>query len=146
MIGIDFKKITIIAVHLNLKPKELSMEPKEIIDLPPEEPQPKKRPVAITVICILGFIGVAVAVPLAFSGMARIIGDWYPPYLLLSAGVGLACMIGLWKMKKWGAYTYTAVFFINQTVLLSMDVWSPRSAILPLIVVGIALSHLKNMD
>lgn len=122
------------------------MEPKEIIDLPPEEPQPKKRPVAITVICVLGFIGVAVAVPMAFSGMARFIGAWYPPYLLLSAGVGLACMIGLWKMKKWAAYAYTSLFFINQLVLLSMGVWTVMSAILPLIVVGIALSHLKNMD
>ena len=122
------------------------METKEIIDLPTENPEPQKRPVAITVICVLGFIGVAIAVPLAFTGVARLVGSWYPPYLLLSAGMGLICMIGLWKMKKWAAYTYATLFLVNQVVLLSMGLWNISTAILPLIVVGIALSQVKNMD
>ena len=51
--------------------------------------QTTARPVAITVICILGFIGAALAIPLIFSAAARGIGAWYPPYLALTTVIGL---------------------------------------------------------
>ena len=43
-----------------------------------DDTQTTARPVAITVICILGFIGAALAIPLIFSAAAREIGAWYP--------------------------------------------------------------------
>ena len=106
----------------------------------------KKRPTAITVICVLGFIGAAFTIPLIFSDIAGQIGSWYPPYLGLSAIIGLACMIGLWQMKKWAAYTYTGVAGLNQIVLLSMGVWNVMALIIPAIIVGIVLTHVKKMD
>ncbi|MFI8605976.1 hypothetical protein ACIGCP_16035 [Cellulophaga baltica] len=106
----------------------------------------KKRPSAITVICILGFIGAAFTIPLVFSDIARQIGSWYPPYLGLSAILGFTCMIGLWQMKKWAAYTYTAFVVLNQIILLVMGVWNIMALIIPAIVVAIALTHLKKMD
>ena len=38
---------------------------------------PAPRPTTITVICVLGFIGGLITVPLIFSDIARRIGDWY---------------------------------------------------------------------
>ncbi len=105
-----------------------------------------KRPVAITVVCILGFIGAAISLPVIFTSLAETVGAWYPPYLGLSVVVGFVCMIGLWKMKKWAAYVYTVFVITNQIVLLVMGVWNVMALLVPAIVVGIALYHVGKMD
>lgn len=105
-----------------------------------------KRPVSITVICIIGFLGIALSIPLIFLDTTANIASWYPPYLVASVIVGLACFIGLWKLKKWAAYGYTLFVLINQLVLLSTGLWEPLSIILPAIVVVIALANLKVMS
>ena len=107
--------------------------------------QPAARPVAITVICILGFIGAAITLPLIFSATAAGIGSWYPPFLGLSALVGLICMIGLWKMKKWAAFLYAALVAVCQIVLLSMGLWSAFSFLVPAIIIAIAFANLSKM-
>lgn len=122
------------------------MEQQEILDQTNENPDSKKRPTAITVTCVIGFIGAAFTIPLIFSNIAGQIGSWYPPYLGLSAVLGLICMIGLWKMKKWAAYTYTGFVVMNQVVLLAMGVWNVMALIIPGIVIGIALAHVNKMD
>jgi hypothetical protein len=105
-----------------------------------------KRPIAITVICVLGAIGAILSIPAIFSGIGGYVGEWYPPYLLVNAIIGIVCMVGFWKMKKWAAYMYAGFSILNQIILLSAGLWSIQSLILPAIVVAIALSHLKNMD
>src|SRR3954466_14369365 len=107
--------------------------------------QPAARPVAITVICILGFIGAAVTLPLIFSATAAMIGSWYPPFLGLSALVGLICMIGLWKMKKWAVFLYTALVVVCQIVLLSTGLWNAFSLLVPAIIIAIAFAYLSKM-
>jgi hypothetical protein len=103
------------------------------------------RPVPITVICVLSAIGVVLVVPMIFSEVARAIGAWYPPYLALSAIVGAACAVGFWLMRRWALYLYTAVFVINQIVLLTMGVWSIFALIIPGIVVGIGFYYQSHM-
>ncbi|MBX7225675.1 MAG: hypothetical protein K1X55_06575 [Chitinophagales bacterium] len=122
------------------------MEEQEILDQSNASLQSKNRPTAITVICILGFFGAAFAIPMIFSDIARQVGSWYPPYLGLSSVIGLTCMIGLWKMKKWAAYTYTGFVILNQIVLIAMGVWNIMALIIPVIVIGIALAHVNKMD
>jgi hypothetical protein len=107
--------------------------------------QPAARPVAITVICILGFIGAALTLPLIFSSTASAVGSWYPAFLGLSAAVGLVCMIGLWKMKKWAVFLYTALLVVSQIVLFSMGLWSPFSLLVPAIIVAIGFAYLSKM-
>ncbi len=105
-----------------------------------------KRPIAITIICVLGLIGAVVSVPLIFSSVARSIGAWYPPYLALCSVIGLACMVGLWMMKKWAVFLYTGLLVINQVVLLAMGVWNPLALVVPLIVVVVAFMNLSKMS
>ncbi len=103
-----------------------------------------KRPTAITVICVIGLVGAALVVPMIFSSAAKLVGDWYPPYLAFSGAVGLVCMVGLWMMKKWAAYTYTAFVVLNQFVLLAMGVWTIMALVIPAIVVVFALKSLPT--
>ena len=110
-----------------------------------ETSEKAKRPTSITVICVVGFIGALIAVPLIFSPISQQIGAWYPPYLALSIVVGLACMIGLWKMKKWAAYTYTGFVALNLVVLLAMGLWNVMALLVPAIVIFFALMNVSKM-
>ena len=107
--------------------------------------QETKRPVIITVICVIGVLGALVTIPLIFSPLAREIGPWSPPFLGLATAIGLICMIGLWQMKAWAAYTYTAFFVFNQVVLTVMGVWTVSSLLIPGIVVIIIMANIAKM-
>jgi hypothetical protein len=72
--------------------------------------------------------------------------SWYMPYLVLTMLVGLASLIGMWKMKKWGALLYAVMFAVNQCILFATGLWTPGALIIPLIVTVIALSQLPKMD
>ena len=122
------------------------MEQQKILNQSNSDLQNKKRPIAITIICILSFIGALFVIPMIFSDIAEQVGSWYPPYLGISSMIGFICMIGFWQMKKWAAYTYTGFVALNQIVLLTMGVWSIGSLILPGIVIAIALAYLNKMD
>lgn len=122
------------------------METEHLLEPVDEILHEKKRPTAITVICILGFIGAAITIPVIFSDLARQVRSWYPLYLGLASLIGFVCMVGLWKMKKWAAYTYAGFIIVNQIVLWTMGIWTVMSLIIPGIVVAIALTNLKKMD
>jgi hypothetical protein len=122
------------------------MEQQAIREKTTQEFPERNRPTAITVVCVMGFIGAALTIPLTFSSISKQIGSWYPPYLGFSAVVGLICMVGLWNMKKWAAYTYTAFVIMNQIVLFSMGVWNIMALLIPGIVIGIAFTHLRKMN
>jgi hypothetical protein len=102
------------------------------------------RTIPITIICILMFAGFGASLPLLISGTARTVGAWYPPYLVLSSVIGLVCMVGLWKMRRWAVFTYTAFVVMNQAVLLSMGVWN-GFALIPAIVVAILFTQISKM-
>jgi hypothetical protein len=121
------------------------MEEFNILDQPEQLNVSHERPVIITIICVLGFLGAVITIPVIFSDLSKSVASWYPLYLAFAATVGLISMIGLWKMKKWAAYLYTAFVVMNQLLLYSFDVWSFLSFIIPATVVAIALSQLNKM-
>jgi hypothetical protein len=106
----------------------------------------RKRPVAITVICVLGFIGAAATVPLIFTDAVRSIAPWYPALLGVSAVIGLGCTIGLWMMRKWAVYTYTAFAAINQVILMATGLWNPLALIIPAIVIVVMFIYVSKMQ
>ena len=110
-----------------------------------ETTEQAKRPTSITIICVIGFIGTLITVSLIFSPIAQQIGAWYPPYLGFSAVVGLACMVGLWMMRKWAAYIYTGFVALNQVVLLAMGVWNVMALLIPVVVIFFALKNVAKM-
>ena len=110
-----------------------------------ERTEKAKRPTSISVICVIGFIGAVFTVPMVISPMAQQIGSWYPPFLGLSAVIGAFCMVGMWMMKKWAAYTYIGFVALNQVVLLAMGVWNIMTLLAPAIVIFFALKHVSKM-
>jgi len=106
---------------------------------------PHKRPIAITVICIIGFIGAVLTIPMLFSSTVQGIAPWYPPLLAVSAAIGLACMIGLWMMRRWAVYTYTAFAAVTQVIMFSTGLWNPIGLIIPLIIIIVMFIYLPRM-
>jgi hypothetical protein len=106
---------------------------------------PHQRPIAITIVCILGFIGAALTIPVFFMDVIRTLPPWYPVLLGVGALIGLACMIGLWMMRKWAVYTYTAFAAINQVILMATGLWNPIGLIIPAIVVVVMFVYLSRM-
>ena len=105
-----------------------------------------RRPVVITVICVIGFIGGLLVVPRIFGDTARSIGAWYPLHLAFSAAAGFVCFIGLWKMRRWGVFAYTGFFLVNQAFMLAMGVWSIYALVIPGVFIAIMFSKIEKMS
>jgi hypothetical protein len=106
----------------------------------------KKRPIAITVICIIGFIGAAVVLPLNLYALLQGDRTWYPLLSIVNGALGLATIIGLWMMKKWSVIVYTATYVITLLVLLATGRWSLVGLIVPLVVIIIGFYYYRQMD
>lgn len=106
--------------------------------------QNSERPLLITIICIIGFVGSIFILPNALMLMQH-----YPIIgvpLFISSTIGLACMIGLWKMKRWAGIVYILLAVLVQFVLILTGKWNFISFIIPALVsAGIAF-HLKEME
>lgn len=113
-------------------------------------PNKTKRPSSITLICVLGLIVTleifwAVLYPSISSTLQRL-GLGFTLYLAFSAVTLLACMIGLWFMKKWAIYIYTGFVFISQVALFAMRRWNLGALLLPAIILYIGYKHLSEMS
>jgi hypothetical protein len=115
------------------------------MDAAPATVADHRRPLPITIICVIGFLGVLVVVPLIFSAQARNIGAWFPVALAFSAIIGFACMVGLWQMRRWSAYIYIAATAINEAIAVIAGTWNILSLIVPGIVIAVMLMYLKRM-
>jgi hypothetical protein len=91
----------------------------------------KVRPTEITIMCVIGFVGALIAIPLALSDFATQIAPWYPPFLGFACFIGLVVFLGLWNMKKWAPVLYLTMCIINQIVLVSNDLWSLGGIVIP---------------
>lgn len=104
-----------------------------------------KRPISLTIICVIGLMGTIALAYIAFSEGLYHLPDWYPPYLFLAAGIGLTALTGMFLMRRWGFYLYLALFVMNQVILISTGLWSMGPVIGSLIVLFVGVSHLKDM-
>ena len=110
-----------------------------------EKIEKEKRPASITLLCVLGFIGAPLIGFLIFSPLAQQAGSWFSPYLILSSLVWFGCLVGLWMMRKWAAYTYTGLAVLNQVVLLGIGTWSAATLLVPGIFTFFALKNISKM-
>lgn len=105
----------------------------------------RKRPLAITIICCIGFVGGLTAIPMAFSPQAQAIGHLYPLFLLLSATLGLICFGGLWMMRRWSVIAYTSLTIASQATLIALGTWSVTALVVPGLVTAICLFYYRSM-
>jgi hypothetical protein len=111
----------------------------------PSAESPTGRPVLITILCIVGFIGLPMTVWLIVSGSAAAVAPWYPLLLGVSGIVGLVCLIGLWMMRRWAVYAYTGFAVINQVIMLAAGLWTPLALIIPAVFIALMFIYLPRM-
>ena len=80
----------------------------------------RKRPIVISIICVLGFI-VSAGQIIAFSYPGiRAVGKWYPVVYGFLVAFRFMSLVGIWHMKKWGAelfaYAVLVKFIIQMLV------------------------------
>jgi len=105
-----------------------------------------EKPLAITAICIIGIINAIQMINLVLSPMSKQAGSVYPLYFTLSVALSLACIAGLWLLKRWAALFYGAVLICNQIVLLMMGYWSFSAAIIPVVIIVLLIKYLDRMS
>ena len=57
----------------------------------------------------------------------------------------LVSYIGLWNIKKWGAYTYFAMTTANQIITIEAGLWEIFSLIFSAVVIFFAFKNLPKM-
>ena len=109
-----------------------------------------QRPTSITLICVIGiFFALVMGLAVVFSpmvGQALQMSGRSPPYVVASEIVAVVCFVGLWKMKKWAAYTYLGFVAVNQIALLAMGVWHVIGLIIPGVVLFFVLRNVSKMS
>lgn len=105
----------------------------------------RRRPLPITIICILGGVGAIAAALVLFSGEAAKIAPWYPALLGSSVIIGVVCFVGLWMMRRWAVYVYAGFALVMQGIMLATGIWSPAAFILPAIVIAVMFAYLSRM-
>lgn len=108
-----------------------------------------KAPLPVKIICILGFIGSALAalgIIMNLSSLAGV-GSFFLIYYAIAVAAGFLSLVWLWQMKKNGASLYAGLFAGSQVVMLMYGVWTLNlTFFIGLAVTAIALYYGKNME
>jgi hypothetical protein len=90
-------------------------------DTPEDYNYVPQRPISITIVCVvivlIMIIGLVNLMDLT-SDPALSIPLWYWGLVIGQFALVVGAIIGLWNMRKWGAYIYTVNFVINLGLLL----------------------------
>lgn len=105
-----------------------------------------KRPLFLSIICVLGFIWVVLSLPGVFAPSVKKINDWLPALLGLVRASMFISLIGVWYMKQWGVRMFIATMFLKETVYFLIGDTSYLGAFLSLVFVISMLPHYKKMS
>lgn len=123
--------------------------------LVPTKPTKGPRPAVITVICILGFIGVGAIVLMALFALTGGAGygtgfglplTWAGILLLAMSLVQLWPLVGMWNMKKYGVIAYSVLFVIGQLSVMIDGRINWWSLVVGLVVIAIGFSYYNQME
>lgn len=75
---------------------------------------PRKRPIIISILGVIGFIITAGQIIMISYPGIRAISKWYPVIYGLVIALRFFSLVGVWHMKKWGAelFAYTLLLKI----------------------------------
>lgn len=104
------------------------------------------RPLAITLICFMGFAVSVIGFPGIFSPFVKKKGDWFPALSGMITALEFIAVVGTWYMKKWGGYLYLISALSLQIVSLLIDNWTPSKAIVPVVFLTVYFFHYRKMD
>ncbi|MEO8148949.1 MAG: hypothetical protein ABI723_14985 [Bacteroidia bacterium] len=97
----------------------------------------QKRPTLLSIVCIIGYVGIAISFPNIFSPFIKQLGIGYPALLGSIISLRFISLVGVWFMKKWGVILFVIIFIVNEIVRTMIDDVSyielPVSAILSIV-------------
>jgi hypothetical protein len=70
-----------------------------------------KRPLILSIICVIGFLWVVVTFPGVFSPSVKKLGVFMPAIYGLIVAATFISFIGVWHLKRWGMELYAISFF-----------------------------------
>ncbi len=106
----------------------------------------KTRPVLLTIVCIIGFIGVILSFPSIFSPFVKKMGDFYPALFGCLIAANFISIVGVWNMKRWGFTLFLISSLINQIAKLLTNNWTITDIILPILFLGVSVFFYNRMD
>lgn len=106
----------------------------------------KKRPVLISIICIIGYIWIVVTFPGMFSPAVKKIGAWYPALYGIFVASNFISFIGAWNMKRWGAELFIVTFFVKQVVNFMANDVSFVGIFLSVLFIIVFVVYYRRMD
>ena len=101
-----------------------------------------KRPIILSIICIIGWIMVTLSFIYAFSPAVKKMGEFYPALYSFVICLEFIACVGIWYMKKWGANLFILGFSGKETLLLLMNDFSATGTPFVLSMVFLGLSIL----
>jgi hypothetical protein len=107
-----------------------------------------KRPVILSIVCIIGWILVVFSFIYAFSPGIKKIGEYYPAIYSFIVCLQFISFVGIWYMKKWGPHLFIASFFLKNILLVCMGTFTAIDAvfIIDIIFIIILFFYYKRMD
>ena len=113
-----------------------------------------KRPILVTIICILGFVGVPLTILMSVSTMipsvASVIGQviplWYSIFGIILAFLYLIGLIFIWKMKKWALIYYTGLAVIDYIIMFSIGIGSYIMLGITVVIIGLLWTQFRKMS
>ena len=110
-----------------------------------------RRPAIITIICILGFAGVALSsfgylIPVSRELLIQKYGVLGSSISAISLIFILASLIGYWQMRKWGVYIYSIGFVIGVAYSIFIGEYYILSYIIPLAVIIAGFANFRKMS
>ena len=106
----------------------------------------KERPIILTIVCIIAFIGVVLSFPGIFSPFVKKMGDFYPALFGCIIAFNFISIVGVWYMKKWGVTLFLFSSLVNQIAKLWVNNWSATDIILPIIFLSVSFFFYKQTD
>jgi hypothetical protein len=70
-----------------------------------------KRPLILSIICVIGFLWVVITFPGVFSPSVKKLGVFMPAVYGLIVAATFISFIGVWHLKRWGMELYALSFF-----------------------------------
>ena len=105
----------------------------------------KRRPLAVTVLCLVGAVTVSIA---AIAGLIRDVqhASSLIPVHLAGSGAVLAAFMGIWRMRWWGILLYALAIAGNLTILAGAGTVRWPHIAVPIAIASIVLCYYRRLQ
>jgi hypothetical protein len=103
----------------------------------------------VVLLCGIGLGSIILSLPTlprAGAVLATGFGSWYVPVWIASLVGTVLCLVGYWRMQRWGVYLYTAMFVVLTSIgLIAGLPFTMAGVLVPLLIIGVGFVYLRRM-